>query len=516
MQWSPYQQAIFREVADGTGHVVVNACPGSGKTTTILGSLSHVPYGKTSLFCAFNKDIALTLKEKVRETGAIGVEVSTLHSYGLRQTTRALGKLKVEPRRADHIITSRVGDDHNFDLRRDLAKAVEWAKGSLLSRPDQIVDLVSSLGLHSAGPFREELRAELVEQEREDEEIEAILAATYTCERFVEDVLWTLEKCKDTSDGMLDFNDMVWLPVVLDLKCWQFDFVFVDETQDLNPAQIELVLKAVKPAVGRIVAVGDPRQAIYGFRGAAEGAFEKVRDTLGARELPLSVCYRCGSSIVALAKEVEEKIETPVGAPEGYVSDGDDATVDAMMRDASPGDFILSRTNAPLLSLCFKFLRAGRRAHIQGRDIGANMISWIKKTNAKTVDELRGCIESWCEAEVKRLRDKKKSLAQTEAVADRAECLMELSDGARTIQQIVDAIERLFADSNDHDRIVLSTTHKAKGLERERVWLLADTYRKRDETEEHNLWYVAVTRAKSDLRLVYGLGGRKKRSTEEE
>jgi superfamily I DNA/RNA helicase len=484
MQWSPLQQAIFREVSDGSGHLVVKARAGSGKTTTILGALKHVPYGKSSLFCAFNKSISEALKARVRDDGVIGVEVSTLHSYGLRACTKALGKLKIESRRTDGMIVARVGDDHNFDLRRDMAKAVSWAKGSLLSTRDDIDNLIDELSLDCV-------------DDRDS---------------FVTDVLYILDRCKDTSDGILDFDDMIWLPVVLGLKVWQYDFVFVDETQDLNPAQIELVLKAVKPT-GRVVAVGDPEQAIYGFRGAAAGAFERVRDALGARELPLSVTYRCGRSIVELAKEIVGDLEAAPGAAEGSVSDGEDATVDVLMRDAAAGDFVLSRTNAPLLSLCFQFLKQGRRAHIQGRDIGANLASFVKRSNAKTIEEFREYVDAWLDGEVKRLQAKRKS---TQAVEDRAECLMVLSDGARTVRDMLDTIERLFADNNDGDRIVLSTTHKAKGLERERVWLLADTYRNRPEKEEDNLWYVAVTRAKNDLRLVYGLGKKKKRFNDDE
>lgn len=471
-QWSPYQQAIFREVADGHGHLVVNALAGSGKTTTILESLKHVTHGKSSLFCAFNKSIADTLKAKVRDGGVMGVEVSTLHSYGLRAVTKAHGRLKIEAKRVDNFLVDTIGDVNNWDYRRDVARAVEWAKGSLLSERDQILDLIDSLQL------------DIEEDDRP---------------AFASLVLKVLEHSKDASDGCIDFNDMIWLPVVLNLNVYQHDMVFVDETQDLNPCQIELVLKAVKPS-GRIVAVGDPHQAIYGFRGAASGAFERVRDTLGAKELPLSVTYRCAVSIVDLARATVEHLEAAPGAIEGSVSESNEGE---LTREAAPGDFVLSRTNAPLVSLCFGFLRQGKRAHIQGRDIGAGLTSFVKKTRAKSVSQFRECVENWRDAECRRLAAKHKD---TQAAEDKADCLMTLSEDAETIADILNAIERLFADNNDEERIVLSTTHKAKGLERERVWLLADTYRNRPGQEEDNLWYVAVTRAKSDLRLVYGLG----------
>jgi superfamily I DNA/RNA helicase len=65
-------------------------------------------------------------------------------------------------------------------------------------------------------------------------------------------------------------------------------------------------------------------------------------------------------------------------------------------------------------------------------------------------------------------------------------------------------IQALFSDTDETRRVTLSTTHKAKGLERDRAWVLADTYRPTRGTEEANLWYVAVTRAKTTLFLVRG------------
>ncbi|GAG43086.1 unnamed protein product, partial [marine sediment metagenome] len=65
----------------------------------------------------------------------------------------------------------------------------------------------------------------------------------------------------------VDFDDMCWLPIYLDLPANRFDFLFVDELQDTNAVQTELVLRSVKPD-GRIIGVGDRLQSIYAFRGA--------------------------------------------------------------------------------------------------------------------------------------------------------------------------------------------------------------------------------------------------------
>src|SRR5690606_3738153 len=58
-----------------------------------------------------------------------------------------------------------------------------------------------------------------------------------------------------------DFDDMIWFPFVYRLNVGKFDVVFVDEAQDLNAAQIAMVLSACK-VNGRIIAVGDPAQCV--------------------------------------------------------------------------------------------------------------------------------------------------------------------------------------------------------------------------------------------------------------
>lgn len=500
--WSRYQLDVFKNIASGTGHTVVKAVAGSGKSTTILEALTHVPTGCRTLFVAFNKAIAEELTLRAPKT----VEVSTLHSYGLKTITRSLGRLKIDLRRADNLLremyptleTTKVvnkilkefGEEPSkgliFDLQRDITKTVSLAKGNLACEEKQIERIVDDFEIESPNrPPIPELRGLEVPEAM----LEAFRAA------FVKDSLALLLRCADVSDGTIDFDDMIWLPIVLELNQTKFDRVFVDETQDLNPAQIEMTFRAVKTN-GRICAVGDPRQAIYRFRGADEAAVDNVVKRLDATILPLSVCYRCCRSVVQAAQSIVPEIESAPGAEEGTVKN---VTRDEMMRDAGPGHFILSRVNAPLISLCMKFLMEGRPATIQGRDIGASLSAFVKKSAARSVDELRSYVEEWRDVECKRLSEKRRD---TQSVEDRAECILALSDGARTVSEVVGRIERLFVDKDDSTRIVLSSTHKAKGMERDTVWMLQWTYGRKPGVEEENLIYVAQTRARKTLFMV--------------
>lgn len=486
---SAYQLAVYDDIANGTGNTVVNAVAGSGKTTTIVTGLKHVPVGLSTLFVAFNKSIAEELKTRAPR----GVEVSTLHSYGLRCVTAALGRLTINQYRVDNFAremhpdpprTEGADEDLKaqesakameiFYMRRDLAKVVSLAKGALATDENDIENIIESFDIETC-PIEDEDRTKR--------------------DAFIADVLTLLARCTGTEDGFIDFDDMIWLPIVLNLKQRKYQRVFGDEIQDFNACQIELMIRALAPN-GRFCGVGDPRQAIYGFRGADENAFDNVKTRLDARELPLSVCYRCAVLIVEEAQEFVPNIQSAPGAKLGDVRV---VPFNEMKRNVKPGDFILSRTNAPLASLCMGFLAEGRRAIIQGRDVGVSLAAFVKKSKAKTIPELRSFVEEWSEKETARLAAKNRD---TQAVEDRAACILALSDGAASVADVVSRIERLFADKNDKNCIVLSTTHKAKGMERDRVWMLQGTYRRRPGIEEENLAYVAITRAKSALFLV--------------
>ena len=481
--WSKYQKAVFENVATGTGHTVIRAVAGSGKTTTIVEALKHVPPGCRTLFVAFNKGIA----EELAKRAPPGVEVSTLHSYGLKTITRTLGRLRIENHRVDGLLRVMCNDgkievarviagltgkkkpeELEFDMRRDLARTVSLAKGALASEEAQIDTIIDDFEIESAR--KSPVPGMILEQEQ----LAAFRAA------FIRDALALLLRCADTSDGQIDFDDMIWLPVVLELPQTKFDRVFVDETQDLNPAQIEMTLRAVK-GNGRICAVGDPRQAIYRFRGADSAAMNNVVDKLNATILPLSVCYRCCKAVVREAKKTVPEIEWATDAEEGEVNN---VTIQEMKIGALPGQFILSRTNAPLISLCLYFLKEGRPATIRGRDIGASLAAFVKKSAANSVKDLCDYIEEWRDVECKRLSEKRRD---TQAVEDRADCILALSEGARTVGDVISRIESLFADKDSANLITLSSTHKAKGMERDVVWMLSSTYGRREGIEEQNL-----------------------------
>lgn len=466
--WNDEQLAIFDEIENGRGHLVIEALAGTGKSTSVEEGIDYVPRGESILFLAFNADIVKAFKK--RGTRA---QTMTTHSLGLRTLP---GRPEVDKEKAGMLLDGffQPKDQAEREMKRAVLKLTALAKGCLVGEAEGLINLADEYG---------------IEGERG---------------RMAELSLRLLARCKEEID-VVDFDDMIWLPHVLDCTFPKYDRVFVDETQDLNKAQLEMVMKSCSP-FGRICVVGDRHQAIYGFRGADSRAIPNIIARLDAKVLPLSVTYRCAKAIVREANALVPALRAAPDAPQGRVETTDK---DRMVKGARPGDFILSRTNAPLMGICFQLLAEGRRATILGKDFGASLVSLVRKMKANTVPELVEKIGQWRDHEYTRLLKKKPvSESALSNITEKAECIYVLTDSVPTVEGVVRKIEHLFAADDreanaDLTRVTLATTHKAKGLERERVWLLGDTYCNWEGEEEDNLYYVAVTRAKTDLFLVH-------------
>jgi len=465
--WSNYQIDIFKDIETGSGNTQVDAYAGSGKSSSIVEGFYHVPRGKSSLMCAFAKPIQIELEKKAPAS----VDVLTLHSLGYRASRKAFPKIgkpddKGEKLRG-YIKAERGEDPETYDVRDNIAKCVSLCKGYLADRPEDIDPIMDRHDIDTCGESRE---------------------------GFITSVIKVLNACKKDTNRM-DFDDMVWFPNVHNIPLNKYDFVFIDEAQDLNMAQINLALMSAG-GNGRIISVGDERQAIYGFRGADSNAIQNIVNRCNSKRLPLSVTYRCAKAIVELAQQFVPDLQAAPNAEMGLVQDLSENKIEEMVR---AGDFILSRTNAPLIKWCLNLLKARIPANIQGKDMGKNLLSLIKKSKAKDVDAFLGWLNEYEAMEVDRLLKAKR---EPSTLQDKMECLRILCEGTNNLEDVKGNLDKLFHDGGDSNRVILSTTHKAKGLERDRVFMLTDTYKPGKNIEEDNLTYVAYTRAKRELYLV--------------
>jgi superfamily I DNA/RNA helicase len=125
-------------------------------------------------------------------------------------------------------------------------------------------------------------------------------------QRLVELAQQTLAKSVAIGREIIDFDDMLYLPLLHNVSFDKKNYIFIDEAQDTNGVQRELLKRMLAPGGnGRLVAVGDPSQAIYGFRGADATAMQQMREEFAMTVMPLNVCYRCSKAVVEEARKYE-------------------------------------------------------------------------------------------------------------------------------------------------------------------------------------------------------------------
>ena len=255
---------------------------------------------------------------------------------------------------------------------------------------------------------------------------------------------------------------------------------------------------------GRVCVVGDDRQAIYGFRGAAQDGMGMMQRELRAIAYGLTTTYRCPKLVVLEAKGLVPDYNAAPSAPEGEILNSDQF---AMMDMVKVGDAILSRANAPLMSTCLQLLKKGISARIEGRDIGRQLVGMVRKLKARSVPDFLKRLSRWEDKQLGRLKSMKDSEAKVAVIRDQRETLEAVAEGCASVAEIESRINSLFQDSDDNQKpaVVLSSVHKAKGLEWDRVFLLSWTFGKRkpktaaEAQEEANIKYVAITRTKHAL-----------------
>lgn len=242
---------------------------------------------------------------------------------------------------------------------------------------------------------------------------------------------------------------------------------------------------------------------IYGFRGADTSGMERMQKELKAATLGLTTTYRCPKAVVALAQAIVPDYKAADSAPEGLVEYCEVADI---YDRARPGDAILSRANAPLVPLCLGLLRNGVPARMEGRDVAKQLTAMVLKFKAKSVPDFLKKLDAWATKRINRLKIQTNSGPQITLVEDQRDTLAALADGCPNVAAITSRLRSLFDDSDKTSRpaVVLSSVHKAKGLEWDRVTILAGTFNRKkksdlEQQEESNIYYVAMTRTKKVL-----------------
>lgn len=509
---SPEQADFLDWIRNGQGSGFVEAVAGSGKTTALIEALK-LTQGSVS-FAAYNTKIVREIREKVAPLNfGNRVRVGTFHSFGLGAWRYVYKEVEAGPEAArkkwdrtwTEFSSSKPSERLSFvvtdQLRGFVQKLVGLGKQGAVGLIHQIDDDSYWYKLVDHFDLAYEIEAESDQQL--DVAIEMGIDATKAILRYH----------RELGPEIIDFDDMLWLPVISGIKVWQNPWVFVDEAQDTNPARRALARKMLMRN-GRAVFVGDRHQAIYGFTGADSDSIDQIIRDFDCTSMPLTTTFRCPKEVVKLAQTVVSHIQAAPTAPEGSVRSMEFDEFSKLNLFHPTDDAILCRNTKPLVQMAYSFIKRGVPCHVEGKDIGAGLLKLVNRFSARTLDVLKNKLTKFLERETQKLIAKGRE-TQAENLADRIETVFVIMDDTtniRTVDDLRNRIMSMFQDSEDEVRptLTLCTAHRSKGREWKRVFLygkakyMPSGYARQawQLQQENNLIYVAYTRAMEELILV--------------
>lgn len=463
------QLHVLSLVRESQDNILISALAGAAKTTTLV-LIAEALRAHPMLFLAFNKRIQLEMQERLPGN----CTAMTLNGIGHKVWMQAIGKRLT------------VDTAKNYNL---LQAAIEELPGEqrseaygIMSETLRAIERGKMCGYLPDGRFRDakplmgddEFFASL---EEEPSQLQESLIRKVT----IESALLSLK-------GIIDFNDQILMPTCFFGTFPKFPVVGVDEAQDLSALNHVMLRKIVRTS--RLIAVGDANQSIYGFRGAHEDSMELLAQTFFMKRAELTISFRCPVAVVKAARFRAPAMQWPEWAKEGNVTTLSEWSVENIPLNAT----ILCRNNAPLFSCAIALLKNGRYPELVGNDIGKNLIKLMKKLGdpGMPAEEAHGAIDQWKEGKLSRARDKDK-------FADQAACMHIFVEQGKTLADAIAYAEHLLRQSGT---VKLMTGHKSKGLEWPEVFILDQQLINLRHTQERNLLYVMITRAKESLTYI--------------
>lgn len=496
MQATPQQTAIVNAITDTRDNMAMVARAGCGKTSTIMLCVEAIarafPQAETAV-CAFNKAIANEIGEKLKKAGYDWrkVQAATLHSLGFGLIRAMFRGVNIDDKKVRNLVRSL-----NDPMADHYATVIE-----------QLVKTAKSEGFGFFG-----------DRQIGDKHAWYTMADHYDINGF--DDTSDLDRCVEIAQqvyrmslsqtDIIDFDDMILFPLVKNIRVrFAKDFLFIDEAQDLSRARQALAKKFVKPHTGRVIIVGDERQAIYGFAGADAEALRNLIASTNAVSYPLSKTFRCPRAVVREAQKYVADIEWTDWAEEGAVD-----TISELPADLGPGTAILCRNTAPLITEVYSLISKGIAAKVEGRDIGEALMSLMGRWKTNDLDIYLDKLEEYEHREIQKAlaKDNESKAQQIEDKCATVRVIAQrcIEKGQPTVAAMKAAVEDLFGD-DVKGCVVLATYHRSKGREWPRVILLQhDSFcpskwakQQWQLDQEDNLAYVAITRAEKEL-YYYG------------
>ena len=354
-----------------------------------------------------------------------------------------------------------------------------------------------------------------------------------------------------------DFNDDLWFAAVHanEIHWPKYDVVLADEVQDFNVSQ-RIVLHKLYEAGAKIVAVGDRNQSIYRFRGSDSGGFDALSDQLQNTskdknvQHTLSNNYRSRKAILDYANQnthVKNLKQGKFFKDEGKVTDQElsyEDTFAMLAKEKQQGRIeqtaFISRTNEPLVHAALKLMAKGVPFVIVGKDIAKDLAKHINKIMSSkgvredaNIETLRNELENHSKKEKEGHEGKSSKKAYLQELNDTTDALLSSIDTyvqnapnqgrgvtiaqfKRWLKASLSGLDVAESEQDleeytkkKEDGVILTTAHKAKGLEFTRTFILRNDQfphpkakRPEDLEQEANAKFIAYTRAMKDMHII--------------
>ena len=311
MNLTKQQTDFISACLNGKGSLILDAVAGSGKTTNMVAAVEAIleesPYLDITC-CAFNANIAKELAGRMPPLA----KCKTMHSLGFGSWARHIGGKnpyvnKWKTRKIiDTLWPEEKGENGYEELHTDVTR---------------LVGLTKNLGL-VPNIVRREHTSLLEDEIFVWQEVMDTFDIDYEPYGLADIVGMAQEILRESVemafDGIIDFDDMLYMPICFKSSFYQNDIVMIDEAQDISAIQRQMLHRMLKEG-GRLYAIGDRHQAIYAFRGAASDSIDLIGEEFNCTELPLTYSFRCPQEVVKEAQKYVPHIQSAPGAIVGPV-----------------------------------------------------------------------------------------------------------------------------------------------------------------------------------------------------
>lgn len=492
MKQTAEQEAIVDAMGRGVACIKVEAGAGTGKTSTIVAGARAQPR-KRGILTVFNRLMAEETKPRLAQTRCTA---TTMHAIAYRSGVADPYKSRLSMRLPARMAAASAGLSgpivhSGVDLG---VVALGYLLMDWVSRFCQSAETDLGARHFPRSTLKAHLGAELSKEADSNPAWFRALSETWAAQLLpAATVLWRRLSDPVAADFPSTHDVYLKLYMMSGPKI-DADYVMLDEAQDANPIMLQFMQLAARQGA-QTVYVGDSHQQLYAWRGAVDA----MRSVHADAALQLTHSFRFGPDIAEVANAV---LGAMIGSDFRLVGAGGPSVI-AKQMDAPTA--VICRGNAASITTALDLEDAGRKCGLcmEPREIENEILTLERFSDRGTSDDRRYChFGSYGELQ--------------ESVASGSipelKVLMGVIDehgfsGARTllsrlaVGKSAESIARAKVDT------MLLTGHASKGLEFDRVLLGSDfkpvmaTDERQARSDEMNILYVAVTRAKRELCL---------------